>query len=86
MDLTTPEGVVEYMENSSSEEDWDSRVEVVKRVNSGYPTFWYSAIIIPGIQMKLFGINGGIHVDDVLEDGTTVYRGTFDPVTHERID
>ena len=38
--------VVDYMEGSTSEQDWNNRCDTVKDANGGlYPPFWYSAIV-----------------------------------------
>jgi hypothetical protein len=52
-DLKTEAGVVDYMKASSSESDWNNRCDKVKRVNSGYPDFWYKAIVMSGIVYQV---------------------------------
>jgi hypothetical protein len=49
MDLTTEKGVVAYMSQATSEDDWNSRRDKVKAANGGYPGFWYQAIILSGV-------------------------------------
>ena len=64
-DLTIEESVVEYMKLSSSARDWDNRCDEVKRVNEGYPTFWYSAIMLSGVATAItakWGSDAEIHL------------------------
>lgn len=88
MDLTTPEGVTAYMSQSTSEDDWNDRGQAVKDANSGYPSFWWETVVKSGLSERVaqsFGGNYGLHVTDLNADGTTTDKGTFDPVTHERL-
>lgn len=48
-DLTTAEGVAAYMGAATSEADWDTRCDAVKRANGGYPSFWYPTVIMSGL-------------------------------------
>lgn len=50
--LTTPEGVKQYMSGSVSESDWNKRCDDVKRANGGYPAFWFSTIIMSGFAAR----------------------------------
>lgn len=50
--LTTPKGVVEHMESSTSERDWNDRCDQVKAANDGYPSFWYSAVVLSGVMAR----------------------------------
>lgn len=64
-DLTTQTGVVAYMSEATSDSDWNKRCDEVKRVNSGWPNFWYIAIIMSGLCAKVTAKWGGddqIHV------------------------
>lgn len=49
-DLTTPEGVKSLMESSTSEYNWNSNCDKVKKANTGYPDFWYATIIQSGVM------------------------------------
>jgi len=37
--------VVELMESSTSEQEWNANCDKVKKACNGYPDFWYRAII-----------------------------------------
>lgn len=55
-DLTTPEGVVAYMGESTSRSDWSKRCDEVKAANDGnYPIFWYATVILSGLIDKILG-------------------------------
>lgn len=84
LDLTTPEGVVEYMRQSTGERDWDDRVNQVKKANNGYPSFWWEKVTEAGLQKQIPGASPGITIT-AINDGTTEDKGTFDPVTHHQI-
>lgn len=51
-DLTTPEGVKTLMESSTSESNWKSNCEKVKKANNGYPEFWYHVIVLSGLMAR----------------------------------
>ena len=53
MNLTTKEGVVQYMSQATSESDWNRRCDEVKRHNGGYPKFWYQVIILSGLAASV---------------------------------
>lgn len=48
-DLTDKETVQSYMKSATSEQEWNLRCDHVKAANSGYPEWWYPAIIMSGI-------------------------------------
>lgn len=54
-DLTTEEGLVAYMSESQDEADWGRRCDEVKRVNGGYPDFWFRTIIMSGLMNRTLG-------------------------------
>lgn len=57
--------VVELMESSNTEAEWNANCDKVKVACGGYPDFWYSAIIQAGILSKTSKKWGGddqIHV------------------------
>jgi len=65
IDLTVQENVVALMQSSSTEDQWNNNVDKVKDANNGYPSFWYSAIILSGVMRKTaagFGLDDNIHV------------------------
>ena len=41
--------VVELMESSKNEQEWNDNCDKVKKTCNGYPDFWYRAIILSGI-------------------------------------
>ena len=50
MDLTTVEGVREWMAGAVSESDWNDCCDKVKKDNGGdYPTWWFREIILSGL-------------------------------------
>ena len=50
MDLTKPGNVAQHMAASTSEDDWNSRCDTVKKANGGYPEWWFSTIIQSGLS------------------------------------
>ena len=52
-DLTTSTGVAAYMSASTSEQDWQDRIDAVKAANNGdYPPFWFQTIVLGGVAEK----------------------------------
>jgi hypothetical protein len=52
-DLTTERGVVQHMSESTSTDDWNRRLDDVKRANgNNYPAFWFPAVILSGLAEK----------------------------------
>lgn len=85
-DLTTAEGCVSYMMQSTSGDDWNSRVDEVKKANGGdYPSFWLGAVIKAGIHTQAMGTKAVISIKDHYKDGTVKHIATFDAATGERI-
>ena len=41
--------VVALMESATSDDDWNRKVDEVRRRCGGYPEFWYSAVIASGL-------------------------------------
>lgn len=57
--------VVALMKSSKSEAEWNANCDKVKKVCGGYPSFWYSAILLSEVaaeQTAKFGSSprGGI--------------------------
>jgi len=46
------EEVVELMETSRSEREWDANCDRVKTMFDGYPHFWYESIILGGVLQR----------------------------------
>jgi len=49
MDLTKKDDVIQLMQQSKSELEWNKNCDLVKKANKGYPSFWYSEIILSGL-------------------------------------
>ena len=41
--------VVNLMKSSKSEEEWNANCDLVRKKCGGYPSFWYSAIVLSGV-------------------------------------
>jgi len=41
--------VVKLMESSKSEKEWNTNADKVKKACDGYPSFWYTVIIMSGV-------------------------------------
>lgn len=57
--------VSELMMSSKSSEEWNRNCDEVKRRCSGYPAFWYSAIISSGLAGRVtesFGSNAELQI------------------------
>lgn len=49
LSFTTPKGVKKLMLSSKSEQEWNDNTDAVKHANNGFPSFWYSEIILSGL-------------------------------------
>lgn len=49
----TEKEVIDLMESSKNENEWDTNVDIVKKKCNGYPTFWYSKIVASGLAAKV---------------------------------
>lgn len=57
--LTTPEGVLAYMKQATSEADWNNRCDTIKKANDNdYPSFWFETMILSGEARKILGSFG----------------------------
>lgn len=45
--------VVALMSSSRNSEDWNANADEVKRKCGGYPSFWYSAIMMSGLAHRV---------------------------------
>ena len=54
--------VVELMQSSKSESEWNANCDKVKKACGGYPNFWYSSIVLSGIAAKSFGGSAEIKI------------------------
>jgi hypothetical protein len=65
-DLTCEKDVVELMQSSKSEEEWNKNCRHVKTANNGqYPSFWWKAVILSNLAEKTANAWGGdakIHI------------------------
>lgn len=50
LDLTKQSDVLSLMQSSKSEREWNANCDKVKSANGGYPSFWYSAIVLSGVM------------------------------------
>ncbi len=58
-DLTTPDGVLQYMRLAASEPDWNRRCDTVKKAyGNDYPSFWYQTMIQSGEANQILGSFG----------------------------
>ena len=55
----TEEQVIELMESSKSEKEWNANCDEVKQACGGYPDFWYQTIILTGMHKKVAARWGG---------------------------
>ena len=51
-ELTTREEVVNLMQSSKSEKEWNENADKVKAANGGYPGWWYAEIVLSGVMSK----------------------------------
>jgi len=61
----TEQEVVELMKSSQSETEWDANCEIVKSKCDGYPSFWYSSIVLSGVLTQTaakWGSDGKIKI------------------------
>lgn len=59
------EAVIKLMESSKSEAEWNANCDKVKAACSGYPDFWFSAIVMSGLSRRVlesFGSSAEIHI------------------------
>lgn len=59
------EQVIELMESSQSEAEWNANCDRVKRECGGYPVFWFEAIMLSGLANRVlarFGRDDKIRV------------------------
>jgi hypothetical protein len=53
MDLTKEAEVVQLMQGSKSEDEWNANCDQVKAANKGYPSFWWPAIVQSGLMAQV---------------------------------
>lgn len=44
--------VVKLMESSNNAQEWDANCDKVKSACNGYPSFWYSAVMVSGVYTR----------------------------------
>jgi hypothetical protein len=49
----TQQEVIDLMSSATSESDWNNKCDQVKAACDGYPSFWYSAIILSGLAGRV---------------------------------
>lgn len=47
------EQVVALMKSSKSDQEWNDNCDKVKKECGGYPSFWYSAIVMSGVAGRV---------------------------------
>ena len=61
----TEQEVIDLMKSSKSETEWNKNCDTVKAKCGGYPSFWYTKIVISGLASQTaatWGGNAEIHV------------------------
>lgn len=61
----TEQELIDLMESSNSEKEWNANCDIVKQKCNGYPSFWYKAIVIGGVMAETSAKWGGddkIHI------------------------
>jgi len=61
----TEQEVVALMKSSKSKEEWSKNADAVIAACKGYPSFWFSAIILSGVTKETaakFGEDAEIHI------------------------
>ena len=48
----TEKEVVDLMESSKSEKEWDANADKIREVYMGYPDFWFRAIVLSGLAHR----------------------------------
>lgn len=54
----TEQEVIDLMETSKSEQEWNDNCDEVKRRCNGYPSFWYGTMIMSGRLTRIKLKNG----------------------------
>lgn len=58
-DLTKQDQAVTLLQSSTSESDWNANIDKIKEANNGYPGWWYTAVIAPGLPQRVASGWGG---------------------------
>ena len=59
-DLTNKETAIEHLKQSTSEADWNRRVDDIKHAHSNaYPSWWYSTVVLSGLLSECASTWGG---------------------------
>lgn len=64
----TIEEVKSLMESSQTEEQWNANCDKVKRECDGYPSFWFTEIVLSGLAGRVtarFGRDDRIHTQTI---------------------
>lgn len=51
--------VMDLMESSRSESEWNNNCDKVKAACGGYPAFWFAAIVVSGVMDRTVQKWGG---------------------------
>lgn len=68
----TKEAVVELMESSQNESEWNSNCDFIKRNFHGYPRYWFEVIILSGLADRVaqkWGGDTNFHIMTIDKDG-----------------
>lgn len=61
----TEQEVVDLMESSQTEQEWNNNATKVKQACGGYPAFWFKAIVLSGLINRVaqrWGDDGKIKI------------------------
>lgn len=53
LDVSTPEKLASFMSEARNNNDWNKRCDMVKKVCSGYPSYWFETIILSGLYNRV---------------------------------
>jgi hypothetical protein len=58
--------VIELMETSQTEQEWNENCDIVKAAFGGYPSFWWQEIKLSGLMARVtarWGSDDQIHIE-----------------------
>lgn len=50
----TRQEVIELMNSSKTDKEWDDNCDKVKAAFEGYPEFWYQDVVMSGLAARVF--------------------------------
>lgn len=80
--------VVALMSSSRNSEDWNANADEVKRKCGGYPSFWYSAIMMSGLahRVQQSWVETAVALPDSLKQNQDDNTITLYPPTPDEIE